>query len=57
VSLQGLQSKGPKPIVECDAWIFDLDGVLVDSSAVIVRHWALWAAGQAAQARQQGGHP
>lgn len=28
----------------CDAIIFDLDGVLVDSSAVIERHWKRWAA-------------
>jgi sugar-phosphatase len=27
----------------CDAVIFDLDGVLVDSRAVIERHWRRWA--------------
>lgn len=30
-------------LVECDAVIFDLDGVLIDSSAVIERHWRAWA--------------
>lgn len=29
---------------ECSALIFDLDGVLVDSLAVIERHWSRWAA-------------
>lgn len=29
--------------LECGAIIFDLDGVLVDSSAVIERSWRLWA--------------
>ncbi|WP_456425427.1 HAD-IA family hydrolase [Rhodocaloribacter sp.] len=28
----------------CDALLFDLDGVLVDSSACIERHWRRWAA-------------
>jgi len=27
----------------CDAIIFDLDGVLVDSAAVVERHWRRWA--------------
>ncbi len=27
----------------CDALLFDLDGVLVDSSACIERHWRRWA--------------
>ena len=27
----------------CDALLFDLDGVLVDSHAVIERHWRRWA--------------
>lgn len=30
--------------LECSAVIFDLDGVLVDSTACIERHWQLWAA-------------
>lgn len=30
--------------LECDAVLFDLDGVLVDSTACTVRHWRLWAA-------------
>src|SRR5690242_10851930 len=28
----------------CRAVLFDLDGVLVDSTAVVERHWRLWAA-------------
>ncbi|OGO11572.1 MAG: hypothetical protein A2Z66_02475 [Chloroflexi bacterium RBG_13_66_10] len=28
----------------CGAVLFDLDGVLVDSNAVIERHWRAWAA-------------
>ena len=28
---------------ECDAILFDLDGVLIDSSACIRRHWQEWA--------------
>ncbi len=28
---------------DCEAIIFDLDGVLVDSSVVIERHWRAWA--------------
>lgn len=30
--------------LECDAVVFDLDGVLVDSAACIERHWRRWAA-------------
>ena len=30
--------------LECRAVIFDLDGVLVDSTACIEHHWRLWAA-------------
>ena len=29
--------------IECDAILFDLDGVLVDSTACIIRHWGQWA--------------
>jgi sugar-phosphatase len=29
--------------IECDAVLFDLDGVLIDSSRCIVRHWRAWA--------------
>ena len=29
--------------IECDAILFDLDGVLIDSSACIEHHWQLWA--------------
>ena len=28
----------------CDALLFDLDGVLIDSTACITRHWEAWAA-------------
>jgi sugar-phosphatase len=27
----------------CDALLFDLDGVLIDSTSCIIRHWATWA--------------
>ena len=30
--------------LHCDALLFDLDGVLIDSSTAIARHWANWAA-------------
>jgi len=29
--------------MECDAVLFDLDGVLIDSSRCIERHWRAWA--------------
>jgi sugar-phosphatase len=29
--------------LECDALLFDLDGVLIDSSPCITRHWRGWA--------------
>jgi sugar-phosphatase len=29
--------------IECDAILFDLDGVLIDSSVCIEHHWQLWA--------------
>jgi mannitol-1-/sugar-/sorbitol-6-phosphatase len=29
--------------LECDAVLFDLDGVLVDSAACVERHWRRWA--------------
>lgn len=28
---------------ECDAVLFDLDGVLIDSTGNIMRHWQVWA--------------
>jgi sugar-phosphatase len=31
------------PRIECDAILFDLDGVLIDSSICIARHWREWA--------------
>lgn len=30
-------------MVRCEAILFDLDGVLVDSMTVVERHWKLWA--------------
>jgi sugar-phosphatase len=34
----------PAPLqIECDALLFDLDGVLIDSTACVERHWASWA--------------
>jgi sugar-phosphatase len=29
--------------MECDALLFDLDGVLIDSTACVERHWTSWA--------------
>jgi sugar-phosphatase len=29
--------------IECDAILFDLDGVLIDSTECITRHWKQWA--------------
>jgi len=29
--------------LDCDAVLFDLDGVLIDSTACIARHWQQWA--------------
>ncbi len=29
--------------LECTALLFDLDGVLIDSSQSITRHWQAWA--------------
>ena len=31
-------------VVTCDAVLFDMDGTLVDSTAVVERVWGLWAA-------------
>lgn len=31
-------------ILECDAVIFDLDGVIIDSDKVAERHWRIWTA-------------
>lgn len=30
-------------MVRCEAILFDLDGVLVDSMVVVERHWTIWA--------------
>lgn len=32
--------------LRCQAILFDLDGVLVDSTACVERHWQAWAAGR-----------
>ena len=29
--------------IECDAILFDLDGVLIDSTTCVERHWRNWA--------------
>jgi sugar-phosphatase len=29
--------------LECDALLFELDGVLLDSASCIARHWRAWA--------------
>lgn len=29
--------------LECDTFLFDLDGVLIDSSSCVERHWRAWA--------------
>jgi len=34
-------------ILDCDALLFDMDGTLVDSTEVVERHWAAWAASNA----------
>jgi sugar-phosphatase len=34
----------PVALVTCDAVLFDMDGTLVDSTAVVERQWARWAA-------------
>ena len=36
----------------CQAILFDLDGVLVDSTACVERHWRKWAAGYGLDAAQ-----
>lgn len=33
-----------KTRLDCDVLLFDLDGVLIDSTPCIVRHWKAWAA-------------
>ena len=35
---------GAPAVVTCDAVLFDMDGTLVDSTAVVERQWAGWAA-------------
>lgn len=43
---QGDTARGGTPILtawDCDAVLFDLDGVLVDSAACVERHWRRWA--------------
>ena len=38
-----MTEREPFRTFECDAILFDLDGVLVDSQAVVVRTWQEWA--------------
>jgi sugar-phosphatase len=38
-----MTEREPVGTFECDAILFDLDGVLVDSQAVVVRTWQEWA--------------
>ena len=38
-----MTEREPIGTFECDAILFDLDGVLVDSQAVVVRTWQEWA--------------
>ena len=38
-----MTEREPVRTFECDAILFDLDGVLVDSQAVVVRTWHEWA--------------
>ena len=38
-----MTEREPVGTFECDAILFDLDGVLVDSQAVVVRTWHEWA--------------
>ena len=35
---------GSRRVFRCSAILFDMDGTLVDSTAVVVRHWRKWAA-------------
>jgi sugar-phosphatase len=36
---------GGSPItIDCEALLFDMDGTLVDSTVIVERHWAAWAA-------------
>ena len=37
------EKTGPPQTLSCDALLFDLDGVLVDSTTCIDRHWRRWA--------------
>jgi sugar-phosphatase len=36
--------RGSTALVDCEAVLFDMDGTLVDSTAVVERRWAIWAA-------------
>src|SRR3712207_2036721 len=42
----------PSRTFECEAILFDLDGVLVDSHAVVVRTWRDWAEGRGLDAER-----
>ena len=38
-----ITSTSTVPLLTCDALLFDLDGVLVDSNPVYETHWLIWA--------------
>ncbi len=40
--------------LDCDAILFDLDGVLVDSARVVVRTWHTWARQRGLDAKAAG---
>jgi mannitol-1-/sugar-/sorbitol-6-phosphatase len=39
----GLPAGGVEVTIQCRAILFDLDGVLIDSTESVVRHWREWA--------------
>jgi mannitol-1-/sugar-/sorbitol-6-phosphatase len=43
VTIAGLRARGAGDRLRCRALLLDLDGVLVDSTAAVERHWAAWA--------------
>jgi sugar-phosphatase len=41
----GAAARATPLAIDCDAVLFDMDGTLVDSTAIVERHWGRWAAG------------